>query len=309
MKRLTRAITGIAGLTLAGLALRRSGLREDLEWSEVTKPGTVIEIDGYGVHYIDAGEGPAIVLVHGFGGNTYNFRDQIPVLARRHRVVAVDLKGFGYSERDADAGLSATDQVRMLKRLVETLGIEQATFVGHSMGGGIVQRFAAVHPQTADALILAASVRANERPRMRMPRFLLRPLARVIARYVAPRMLKMAYAPGTQVDATVREETLRPTRLKGSVDGLLAMLRDGRRDAPVDVSAIRQPVLLLWGEEDRVVPLKVAQELRRDLPQARLVVIAGAGHMLFEERPRDCNEAIADFLKETVEAGSAAGSA
>ena len=97
MKRLTKAIAGIVGLTLAGLALRRSGLREDLEWAEVSKPGKVIEIDGYGVHYVEAGEGPAIVLVHGFGGNTYNFRDQIPVLARSHRVVAVDLKGFGYS--------------------------------------------------------------------------------------------------------------------------------------------------------------------------------------------------------------------
>ncbi len=309
MKRLTKAITGIVGLTLAGLALRRSGLREDLEWSEIAKPGKIVDIDGYGVHYIDAGAGPAIVLVHGFGGNTYNFRDQIPVLARSHRVVAVDLKGFGYSERDADAGLSATDQVRMLKRLLETFSIQHATFVGHSMGGGIVQRLAATHPDAVDALILAASARANERPRGRMPRFLARPLARVIARYVAPRMLKVAYAPGTRVDATVREEYLRPIRLKGSVDGLLAMLRDGRRDAPVDVAAIRQPVLLLWGEEDRVVPLEVAQELRRELPQARLVVIDGAGHMLFEERPRDCNDAIADFLRETAGAGSAAGPA
>lgn len=295
MKR-QAAVLGAAALAAGAIALRRGGIGEDLEWSEVQKPGALVEIDGYRVHYVEAGSGPAIVLVHGLGGCTYNFREQMAALSQAHRVVAVDLKGFGYSERGTATDLSATGQVRMLRSFIDALGIGRAAFVGHSMGGGIVQRFAAAYPDAVDALVLAASVRAGQHFDRRLPGFVERPLMRFMAHQVAPRTLGFAYGGGAP-DATVREETLRPLRLRGTVDGFLRMGRDRRSDPPVDVGRIRQPVLLLWGDHDRVVPLRVARQVREDLPQARLVVIHGAGHMLFEERPRDCNAAVIDFLQ------------
>ncbi len=159
-----RTLLALGVVAAAGAVVwRRLSLRETLDWDDVPKPGRLIDIDGYRVHYVDQGAGPAIVLVHGFGGQTANYAQLMPLLAADHRVIAVDLKGYGYSERDARAGLSATDQVTMLRQLLDRLGVARAVFVGHSMGGGIVQRFAATYPDAVEALVLMASVSGEER--------------------------------------------------------------------------------------------------------------------------------------------------
>ena len=111
-----------------------------------------------------------MVLVHGFGGQTYSYRRLIPGFARDHRVIAVDLKGYGYSERNPHTGLTHTAQATMLKSLLDRLGVARATFVGHSMGGAVVQRFAVAYPEMVDALVLAASASADERVSRRLRR-------------------------------------------------------------------------------------------------------------------------------------------
>ena len=298
-----RTMLGGLAVAAAGLvALRKAGQREEIEWELAQKPGTVIEIDGYGVHYIDRGAGPAMVLVHGFGGQTYSFRRLMPLIEREHRVIAVDLKGFGYSERDAGAGLSHTDQVAMLKSLLAKLGVERATFVGHSMGGAIVQRFAATHPEMVDALVLVASATGEERF-ARPPLFLLRPILPILARIAASRLLMMAYYDPATLTDDVRAEYNRPARIKGSMAGLLALMGDAGRDEPIDASRIRMPVLLLNAADDRAVRLSDAQRIRERIPAARLVVLDRAGHMLLEERPEECARAISDFLRD-VRAGA-----
>ena len=299
MRKRTAVALGI-GAVAGFLAMRRAGLREDLEWRDVTKPGEVIDIDGYGVHVIDHGQGPALVLVHGFGGSTYSYRHQIPAFSRSHRVIAVDLKGFGYSERQQGALLTDSAQAAMLKRLLERLGVERATFVGHSMGGGVLQRFATDYPSAVNALILAGSVYRTDRVRMLLPAPVARAFAPIVASFVSSRMLKLAYYDDAVLDDAVREEYLRPMRIRGTSDGILALMQQRRDEVPPRITSIMAPVLLLWGAHDRLVPLRTAQEIRHDLPAARLVVIDGAGHMLFEERPDDCNRAIEDFLREAA---------
>ncbi len=295
----------VAGAAAAGAAmlLRKAGIHEDLDWSAVDKPGRLIEIDGYKVHYIDQGAGPAMVLIHGFGGQTYSYRHLIPIFARDHRVIAVDLKGYGYSERDARAGLSRTAQVAMLKALLDRLGVSRATFVGHSMGGGIVQRFAVTHPEMVDALVLAASVNAEDTPGRRMrammpPAPVVRQIVPLMAKLTARRLLRGSYYHPASLTDEVRDEYMRPVRLRGSMDGLIAIMREGASDPPVDVSRITQPVLLLCGAHDRIVPLAVAQGIRQRIPHARMVVVDKAGHQLLEEQPRECARAILEFMHE-----------
>ena len=301
-------LAGVAALG-AGvvIALRRRGLSEDLEWSAVDKPGRVIDVGGYGVHVVERGEGPAMLLLHGFGGQTYSFRYQIERFAQDRRVIAVDLKGYGYSERRAGADLSRGAQVSMLTSLLRQLSVRSAVVVGHSMGGGIAQRFAAAHPEMVDALVLVASAGERaERFRRRLPAGLVRPLLPVLARVAADRLWTASWYDPTLARDQDREEYLRPARIKGSMDGLMAMMSDSRSDAPVDYAQIMMPVLLLNGAADRIVPLERAQELRGRIPQARLVVIDKAGHLLLEERPQECNRAISDFLREAVTVPSAA---
>ncbi len=302
----------IAAAIGGGVLLRRKlALKEDLDWHDVEKTGEIARIEGYGVHYVDVGHGPAMVLLHGFGGSTYSYRHLIPIFARDHRVIAVDLKGYGYSERDADAGLSATDQVAMLRTLLDRCAVDRAVFVGHSMGGGIALRFAAAHPQIVLALVLAASAtgegRAGQRAGLRgsLPGWLLRPILPVMAGFASSRMMKLMYHDTSRITPDVRDEYLRPARIKGSMDGLMAMMRDGAADQPVDDARVTMPVLLLNGAHDEVVPLSVAQRLRERLPQARLVVIERAAHGLLEERPEECARAITDFLLDARIAESA----
>lgn len=305
IKRLLLIATAIGGVIALA---RRVGLKEYTDWRDAHKPGRIIDIAGYGVHIVERGSGPrALLLIHGFGAHTYSWRELMPRFERDYRIIAVDLKGFGYSERDAGAGLSATDQVAMLKALLDHLGIERAVVAGHSMGGGIAQRFAATYPQMVAALILIASVAGDEREGIRtLPAFIMRPLMPVLGALTASRLLAACYEDRAFLTPEIREAYLGPTRIRGSMDGLLAMLRDTASDPPIDTSRIDMPVLVLVGEHDRVVPRSASQRIRERIPQARVVVIERAGHNLIEERPDDCAEAIRAFLREAAPAAPAA---
>ncbi|MEX0750458.1 MAG: alpha/beta hydrolase [Dehalococcoidia bacterium] len=304
MKKRT-TVFALAGIAAGAALLRRGGLREDLEWQELEKPGHIIDIDGYGVHIVEQGVGRAIVFIHGFGGQTFQYRHQLPYFARNHRVIAVDLKGFGYSERDANAGLSHTDQVAMLHSLLERLGIDHAVIVGHSMGGAVAQRFAAGHPAMVDALVLVAAMPADRRPRRApLPAFALLPVLPLLARVAASRLLKYGFHDAANLTQEVREEYLRPARIKGSMYGLTKMMQDARSDLAVDLSRVTMPILLLYGAHDPVAPLSMAQQIRARIPRARLTVIERAAHLLLEERPDECNRAIGHFLRESVPAAT-----
>jgi pimeloyl-ACP methyl ester carboxylesterase len=299
-----------AGAAFAGSAvfLRKLGIKEDVDWQSADRPGQLIDIDGYSVHYVDQGAGPAIVLIHGFGGHTYSYRHLIPNFARDHRVIAVDLKGYGYSERNASAGLSRSAQVAMLAALIKKLGVERATFVGHSMGGGIAQRFAIAHPEMVDALVLVASVSGEDvMPRRAMPPGpLVKLVVPVMAQFAASRMLRGSfYDPATLTD-DVRDAYMGPVRIKGSMDGLVAIMRDGASDPPIDISTITQPVLLLYGAHDKIVPIEVGQRIRDRITQARMVIVEKAGHLLLEEQPEECVRAIRAFLSEAALPANAA---
>jgi pimeloyl-ACP methyl ester carboxylesterase len=208
-----RTLVGIAA-AVGGVALlqRKVALKEDLDWATVEKPGEIAYVDGYGVHYIDRGHGQAVVLLHGFGGQTYSFRHLMPILEREHRVIAVDLKGFGYSERDPRAGLSATAQVAMLQALLGRCAVERAVVIGHSLGGGIALRFAATHPSMVQALVLAASVTGEERflRRRAAPAWLMRPALPLLGAFTSSRLLRMMYHDRSKITDEVRDEYLRP---------------------------------------------------------------------------------------------------
>jgi len=324
MRRGTLVFGALATAAGGAFALRKAKLGEDLDWDLLEKPGRVIDIDGYGVHYVEAGDGPAIVLIHGFGGSVFTFREMVPRLARAHRVVAVDLKGCGYSERGESAGLSHGDQVEMLRRLMRELRIDHAVFVGHSLGGAVAQRFAATQPEMVDALVLAASVTGDERLAEHLSRGVPRGLGRALEivtaaasravrpgstlaaaagrfsnmRLVARRLVTLWSHDPTAVGADILRGYETPMRIRGTLVATFRALRETARDAPLDRSRITMPVLLLYAAADRTAPLTVAERLRRHLPQARIAIIEDAAHLLLEEQPGACARAIDEFLSD-----------
>src|SRR6202158_5614691 len=145
------AVTGFVSLRW----LTRS--REDTRWEDARPPGKLLDVNGVAVHYVKSGGGPAIVVVHGFGGSTFSFRYQMAELSRDHRCVAIDLKGFGYSQRPEGGDYSLTGQAGLVLQAMDLLGIDRCVLMGHSMGGDVSMRIATIAPERIEKLILAAS--------------------------------------------------------------------------------------------------------------------------------------------------------
>ena len=303
-----RRILLLGGLTAAALAalcayprwlVRRS---ENLDLADAPKPGNMIRLDGVGIHYTDNGRGQPLVLIHGLGGSIYNFRYNIPALSQHLRVVALDLKGFGYSERPAAGDYSLTAQARLVGELMDRLGIPRAAVLGHSMGGAIALRLAATSPEKVDKLILVGSAP----PSRMVPRFAASPplpsLLRLGTALVLhqPRLREIVLRQGYYDPAFLSPEMLaefrRVARIRGSTNAIASLLSDAARDEPLDLSRVSQPVLLLWGRHDRWTGLRLARWLADQIPDARLEVIERARHMVLEERAEEANEAILSFL-------------
>jgi pimeloyl-ACP methyl ester carboxylesterase len=122
----------------------------------------------------------------------------------------------------------------------------------------------------------------------------------VLAGVAANGLLRASFYDKSLLTPELRDAYLHPAHIRGSLDGLMGMMNAPAKDAPIEISHITAPVLLLYGAHDRVVPLSTAQKVRDCQPRARLVVIDRAAHLLLEERPDDCARAIRDFLRDLI---------
>ena len=286
-------VAAVAGvIALISRLIRR---REAIDWRDASVPGRIAEIDGAGIHYLDEGSGAAVILIHGFGGHTFSFRHTIPALARDYRVIAVDLMGFGYSERPANADYSLTAHATRVLRLMDHLGIDRAAAVGHSMGGEVLMRMASMAPDRIARLVLAGSVSGDRLPSLPVTP-LIKPFLPATARLTSHLTRRRSVYDPSHFTPEVREAYLAPMRVKGSVNGLYQILRDGRNDGKIDYSPITQPVLVLWAAGEKIVPKVALRKIREHLPQSEVVTIDNAGHLLLEEQPDVCNAAIRRFL-------------
>lgn len=267
-----------------------------------------LRLRGVELAFTDRAQGPPVLLVHGFGQNSYAWRGIVDALPGR-RVLTVDLKGFGQSDKPRDGLYSAEDQARLILELISDLDLRDLTLAGHSFGGGVCLQVAADlcadQPECLRGLVLVDSAALPQR----LPYFLwlLRPrglgealvhlaplrLAASVALRLACRQ-PFAYAPES---ASAYASTV---ALPG---GREAMLATARQMVPRDVesltaryAAITVPTLLIWGRQDPIVPLNVGQRLVDCLPSARLHVLDSCGHCPHEEHPEQTAGLINEFL-------------
>lgn len=261
------------------------------------------------LHVEERGEGPPLLLVHGFGANSYTWRHWVPDLARGHRVILVDLKGFGAAPGPDDHAYAPGDHAELLLRLVRGRDLRDLTVVGHSLGGGIALllalRLLDAEPERLRALVLvaAAAYRQAIPPWIRMARLPL--LGPILLRLAPPRLLIRAVLRSIVHDPA----TITPTQVEAyaepleSAAGRRALLRTARQIVPPDLEGtvaryaeIGVPTLILCGRQDPVVPLEVAERLAGTLPRARLHVLEACGHDPPEERPEESLAAVREFL-------------
>lgn len=280
--------------------------------------GRFLEIDGTRTYVQEAGpsDGPAVVLVHGFGGSTYSWRFTRATLAEAgYHVIALDLRGFGLASKAWDGDESHPAQARLVLGVMDTLGVQQAVLVGHSMGGNVVAQAAVAAPDRVTALVLVdAAVVSSDLPggNMASPAaaILQFPPVRQIARFAVrlglnagtlEQMLRSAYADPafpTAEDVAAYGEA---QRLADWDLALLAVIRDASgNELPAPVASLggTRPVLVAWGERDPWIPIATGEALRNAIPGAQWLVVPGAGHLPMEEGRAGFEPGLLAFLAE-----------
>jgi 3-oxoadipate enol-lactonase len=252
-------------------------------------------INGIEVYYEVHGEGPALVLAHGGGGNHLSWWQNVPALAKRFRCITFDHRGFGAS-RDVDGGPGPTAFVEDLRQLLDHLGIERAALAGQSMGGWTSLGFATAYPDRVSALVLCDTTAGMDDPEIAREQAKLREMSKG----GLVNILTLAYAAGFPAHDPVRHFLYQQiSGLNTHVPAnLLSVLLNTRHRVDTIVTR-RIPTMLLVGEEDALAPAHVMEMMSRKIPQSRFVKIPGAGHSAYFEKPDDFNRIVAGFLIET----------
>jgi len=273
-----------------------------------------ITLHGHRLSYRAGGSGPVLVLIHGITASAATWDDVLPWLAERHTVVAPDLLGHGRSAKPrGDYSLGA--YANGIRDLLEVLGIPRATIVGHSLGGGIAMQFAYQFPERCERLVLVSSgglgrevhamLRAAALPGSEwvLPVICTQGLldaVRGVARFVgraglraAPDLEEIWRGYASLADADCRQAFVHT--LRTIIDP------SGQRVSAADrlYLAAELPTMIVWGEQDRVIPPAHAHAAHAAIPGSRLELIPDAGHFPHRSDPRRFVEVLLDFVRTT----------
>ena len=309
MTRARAGCLGAAFLALAGLAaltlVPEPALPPPRPW--IFDAGLslgYLDMGGWRIRYVAAGEGPPVVLLHGLASSAYTWKDAMPALARTHTVIAFDFPGFGDSS--IPRPLDAADYPGVTLAVMDRLGIARATLVGNSIGGAVAAVVAAEHPERVDRLVLVDAVGFNlagaDRP------WLLRVMgSRVVAalaealplrRRVVALGLRQVFHDDTRVTDERVDDYARPMMRPGAMVASAELLRSSIPGGVVErLGRVRAPTLVVWGREDRWIPVGDAKRFADAIPGAQVVVIDGCGHVPQEERPEETAAAILAFIR------------
>ncbi|MBB6455419.1 pimeloyl-ACP methyl ester carboxylesterase [Salirhabdus euzebyi] len=236
---------------------------------------------------------PPLLLIHGFASSTYTFNLLIPLLKKHFSIVAIDLPGFGRSEKSASFVYSLHNYAKIVACCIEHFKFKHVTIVGHSMGGQVALFTAKMIPEKINKLVLLASSGYLKRPNKSLIYCSYLPFFRSFVKRKARRkevkeyLLDVFYEKSS-ITADHVEEFGRPLQEDGFYISLIRLLRHREGDLSSDeLKKINTPTLLIWGEEDRVVSVKIGHKLVNDLPNAKLITYEKTGHLISEERPTE----------------------
>ena len=259
-----------------------------------------VEIYGQKIHYLEAGSGPAVILLHGLGGDTTNWAPTIPALATKYHVYVPDQIGFGQSDKPIMNYRVAT-LVEFLNQFYKKLGIEKASVVGNSLGGWTAASFAISYPEKVDKLVLVSAAGYTSK------------------RWGGPELTKELYSllnPATTADlkrtmgavfynkAMVNDQAVEmffTNKLKKgdgyTINAFIDSVLRGEDFIDDKVKTIKAPTLVIWGREDGLTPVGIAEAYAQDIPGAQKVIIEKCGHVAQLEKPAEFNAALLKFLE------------
>lgn len=272
----------------------------------------ILPVQGLEVFYTMKGRGEPLLLIHGYGAGLWVWEKQMEALSQRFQIYAFDLIGHGYSDRPRVAYTPMT-YLLFTKNLMDTLGLEKATLIGNSMGGGIAWAMALFWPERVRNLILIDAVPPNVLEEVRsasfrslvtLRRFPLLPYLILATRnrHSILAVLRECVYEKSLITPQVLERQYRISKIKGSTWPLYSTLMNAEKASSLRgrLSEIHQPTLILWGSEDLILPLSVGEALQAAIPRSRFHVIEKSGHIPMWEKPGEVNQAILSFLSESL---------
>jgi pimeloyl-ACP methyl ester carboxylesterase len=275
-------------------------------------PIHTVLVQGQRIAYLDVGEGEPVILIHGFGGSMWQWEHQQRALAAHARVITPDLLGSGLSDKP-EIEYRPDQMLEFFVNFMDTLRIPQATLIGNSMGAGLALGMALTHPARVRRLVLIDGLppgvldklasptvkRALDTP---APAWLVSLGNRLFGGLMTESVLKeVVYDPSLLTPAVIDRSNRNRRR-----PGLMPPLLTARKNLAVwesmfapRLGSVTHPTLILWGEEDRVFPPAVGEELHRIIKSSSLVRVPRAGHIPQWEQPAICNAAVVKFLQQS----------
>jgi len=265
-----------------------------------------VEVDGMRLHYLESGAGEPVLLLHGWPTSSFLYRNVIGHVAQKNRAIALDLPGFGSSDKPLDASYSFRFYSRVLDGFLSALNVDETSLVVHDLGGPVGLYWACHHPERVRKLVLLNTlVYPNPSPAVVLFVAACR-IPGLRALLTGSRGLRTAMRVGVSDPGVLTDETIRAVQAPFQTwDARRALLKAGYGLNPKGfqeiarlLPALRGPVLAAYGEKDRILPdvAKTMRRVARDLPQTELMAIADCGHFLQEERPDQVGQILADFL-------------
>ncbi len=265
--------------------------------------GEYIEAAGIRLRVMDSGprDAPAVILLHGFGSSLETWGPWAAVLETKFRVIRFDLPGFGLTGPDPEQNYSDQRAMVVLAALMDRLGVAKASLIGNSLGGKIAWNFAVAYPDRVEKLVLVspdgfASPGFEYGKKPELP-FMLKLLPYSLPRPMLRMNLAVAYADKSRLsDATLdRYEDM--MRAPGDRAAMLDRMSQVMLVDPEPLlRRITAPTLIVWGEQDGMIPFSNAADYMRDIPHATLLPLPGLGHVPFEEAPAATITPVMAFL-------------
>ncbi len=269
--------------------------------------GRFVTVDGVRLHYIEKGEGPPVVLLHGNVVTAEDFATSrvLDLLAKRHRVIAFDRPGFGYSDRPHGSAWSARAQADILRDALAMLGVNRPIVLGHSWGAAVALALALNHPTAARGLVLLsgyyyptwrADVLLSSPPAIPLLGDLLRySISPLLGRLMQPLLLKGMFAPlpvpASFAKGSTPNMSIRPGQIRAESQDGVAMI-PGAFAMRHRYQELTIPVVIMAGAKDRVVSAKQPTRLHAQIPHSVLRLVPDVGHMLHYAVPEEVAEAI-----------------
>lgn len=284
---------------------------EELKTKYAPAPSAFISVKGMDVHFRDEGNSAdsiPIVLLHGTGSSLHTFEDWTIQLKQDYRIIRMDLPAYGLTGPFPGRNYSIDNYVDFLLAFLKSAGVKKCVLAGNSLGGNIAWSFTLKYPAMVDKLILIDAsgypVKAQSLPlafRIAQTPIIKNVLTFITPRFIAKSSIENVYADKNKVTEALVDRyfelTLRAGNRRAFVDKF-EMKKDSL--APNNIKSIQQKTLLLWGGQDLLIPVEVAQQFHNDLPNDTLVIMPNVGHLPMEESPGQSLEAVVSFLKDPL---------